>query len=66
MSEADYMDDCQMLNLADEHHRQRIYITHEVTIRGEVMFQGNREECWIYRRKHGGFVTKITQKGQWK
>lgn len=55
-TEADYMDDCQMLNLADEHGMTPRMKAYEVVRGQRVVFVGTRAECWAERRLRGGFV----------
>ncbi len=55
MSEADYMDDCDHVNLWDDQNKTAP--THEVVAAcGRVGFVGSRAACWAYKRQHGGFV----------
>ena len=55
-SEADYMWDCQLGSLADEHMREDPEFE---VVRGnhnERVFEGSRAACWDYKRKSGGCV----------
>jgi hypothetical protein len=54
MSEADYMDDCQMVDLWDDQNKPEE--THEVVRGGSVVFRGSRAACWDFKRHNGGWV----------
>lgn len=55
MSEADYLDDCQMLDLYD--HQRRSEGERFCVISGDrIVFVGSRASCWDYKRKMGGYV----------
>lgn len=55
MSEADYMDACQHVNLADDLSKPET--THEVVDgRNRIVWIGSRASCWDYKRHRGGFV----------
>ena len=59
MSEADYMDDCDMVSLWDAQHKD--VPTHEVKVANRIVFVGSRAACWAYKNRNGGFVQEANQ-----
>lgn len=54
MTEANYMDDCQMTSLYDAQQIEDVEQYEVIDVRRP--FVGTRAECWAYRKKHGGYV----------
>lgn len=54
MSEADYMNDCDLSTAYTEEGDEQLFEV--VNHRNRTQFVGSRGACWSYRRHYGGFV----------